>query len=292
VDAEIADGAIEHPVDAFEQRRVAVALVVQQGSRMRALDLTAHVERVDVLRVHDDGALAKLACESREHIAAARGSIGCLAEVPVDDREHRPARVPVVFEQRERARRAAGAERMEPLAREVALQLIESLGVVLEDEDLWIGPHRRPSIGTGASVMRASLPRMAVHPASCLASAPETARKLRVGSSNPSGYAATSDSSVAPRSNVPSPSSTPLPGARRIPPTLAAHERRTASSRAAGRSKVRACPGSPSSASPSQKVITGRSRRSEERAGVSETALPMTIHGQGRQAAAISSASS
>ena len=219
---------------------------------MRALDLAADVERVDVLRVHDDRALAKLARESRQDVAAARAAVGSLAEIPVDDREHRPARVSVVFEQRERTRRAARAERVEPLAREVS----SAARRVSRRRPRGSGPpgslsplHRN---GDGTSVIRALRSRSAAHPASCLASASATARKLRAGSANPPGYAATSDSSAAPRSSVPSPSSTPLPGARRIPPTFAANAPRTASSSAAGRSKQRACAGSPAGAAPSQ----------------------------------------
>src|ERR1700730_3790193 len=225
---------------------------MEQGARVRALDLAADVERVDVLRVHDDRALAKLACESRQDVATARAPVRGLAEIPVDDRQHRPARVAVVFEQRERTRRAAGAERMEPLAREMTLQLVECLGVVFEDQDLGIGSHRGTARGDGTSVVRALPSRWVAHGALCLASASATARKLRAGSANPPGYAATRDSSVAPRSSVPSPRSTPLPGARRIPPTFAANVRRTASSNAAGRSRQRACSGSPAGAAPSQ----------------------------------------
>src|ERR1700686_4218848 len=225
---------------------------MEQGAGMRALDLAADVERVDVLRVHDHRALAKLAGESRQDVATARAAVGSLAEVPVDDREHRSARVPVVFQQRERARRAARTERMEPLAGEVTLQLIERLGIVLEDQDLRVGSHRRTATADGTSVVRPLGSRSVAHPASCLASASATARKLRAGRANPPGYAATSDSSVAPRSSVPSPSSTPLPGARCIPPTVAAHASRMAPRRAAARSKRRVFSGSPAGAAPSQ----------------------------------------
>src|SRR5579864_4630912 len=225
---------------------------MEQGARMRALDLAAHIEGVDVLRVDDDRALAKLACESRENVAAARAPVGSLAEVPVDDREHRPAGVPVVFEQGERTRRASCAERVEALAREVTLQLVECLGVVLEDQDFGIGSHRRTATGDGTKVVRAFRSRWVAHPGLRLASACATALKLRAGSANPPGYAATSDTSVAPRRSVPSQSSTPLPGASRIPPTFAAIAWRMASSSAAGRSKQRACAGSPGGAAPSQ----------------------------------------
>ena len=46
-----------------------------------------------------------------------------------------------------------------------------------------------------------------------------TVRKVRAGSAKPPGYAPRSASRVAPRSRVPSLSSTPLPGASRMPPT-------------------------------------------------------------------------
>src|ERR1700686_2500644 len=103
---------------------------------MRALDLTANVEGVDVLRVDDHRAFAQLASESREHVAAARAPVRRLAEVPVDDGEHRPARVAVVLEERERPRGAACGKWVKSLAGKVVLELVEGLGVVLENEHL------------------------------------------------------------------------------------------------------------------------------------------------------------
>src|SRR5580693_8237577 len=122
---------------------------------------------------------------------------------------------------------------MKPLAREMTLQAFESLGVVLEDEHLGVRPHRATAARVdGTSAMHAFASRSVLHPAWARASAAVTLRNAADGSANPRGYAPMSASRVAPRSNVPSPSSTPLPGARRMPPTFATHATAIAASNA------------------------------------------------------------